>query len=266
MRTVSAMVLSALAAVTFAMASPTASAADACAFELGFTTLHDLLPAVVGDCTDNVGYNPDNGDALQHTVRTDGTPGLLVWRKLDNFTAFTDGGRTWVNGPFGVQSRWNDQRLTWEPNPDRLAIVPPPAPGDACHTAGLELTRDEPSAGAGNVYVQAHFTNRTAVSCTLYGFAGVQLLDGAGNPLPTQVEWGGFAVANEPTPALVPLAPSGSATLLLHWGQVPVGAERDCPVAQRVNLIPPGEYAPLTLVLQVRACGGGHIDVGPVHP
>jgi hypothetical protein len=59
------------------------------------------------------------GDAIQHT-----TGGLLVWRKLDNWTTFTDGFHTWVNGPYGLQERLNDQRFGWEANPDGLPVVP----------------------------------------------------------------------------------------------------------------------------------------------
>ncbi|HLE81582.1 MAG TPA: hypothetical protein VJA25_09845, partial [Dehalococcoidia bacterium] len=69
-----------------------AYAAD-CTFVLGFQAIHDTIPEVVGDCRVDQHYNPDNGDALQET-----TGGMLVWRKADNFTAFTDGYRSWVNG------------------------------------------------------------------------------------------------------------------------------------------------------------------------
>src|SRR5262245_5194989 len=85
-----------------------APAAAPCTFTLGFEALHDLIPQVVGDCTADAAYGA-NGDALQPT-----TNGLLVWRKSDNWTAFTDGGTTWINGPQGLQSRPNDQRFSWE--------------------------------------------------------------------------------------------------------------------------------------------------------
>jgi hypothetical protein len=77
--------------------------------------LRDLLPNQVGGCLDSEGHNPANGDALQHT-----SGGLLVWRKADNWTAFTDGYHTWVNGPRGLQERLNSQRFQWEANPDGL--------------------------------------------------------------------------------------------------------------------------------------------------
>jgi peptidoglycan/xylan/chitin deacetylase (PgdA/CDA1 family) len=81
----------------------------ACAFQLGFKALHELIPETVGDCVVDEHHNPENGDALQETAK-----GLLVWRKADNFTAFTDGSRTWVNGPFGLQARPNAERFDWE--------------------------------------------------------------------------------------------------------------------------------------------------------
>src|SRR5579862_5934823 len=88
----------------FIVAAPTASVAAAsdCQLVLGFKTLHDLIPAIVGDCLVDEHYNSTNGDGLQET-----THGLLVWRKIDNHTAFTDGYRTWVNGPYGLQERLN---------------------------------------------------------------------------------------------------------------------------------------------------------------
>ncbi|MGI8912404.1 MAG: class F sortase [Chloroflexota bacterium] len=94
------------------------SAVHNCRFVLGFQALHDLIPAVVGDCSDSEAHNPANGDALQQT-----SGGLLVWRKADNWTAFTDGFHSWINGPSGVQERLNTQRFNWEANPDGLPLA-----------------------------------------------------------------------------------------------------------------------------------------------
>lgn len=85
-----------------------AEAAD-CTFVLGFKDLHDVIPAILGDCVVDQRYSPQNGDGLQETTR-----GLLVWRKADNFTAFTDGYRTWVSGPFGIEQRLNTEHFHWE--------------------------------------------------------------------------------------------------------------------------------------------------------
>jgi len=38
----------------------------------------------------------------------------MVWRKADNWTAYTNGYMTWINGPNGIQSRLNTDRFDWE--------------------------------------------------------------------------------------------------------------------------------------------------------
>jgi len=115
-------VLLAIVAVHLPLSRQTVHAAGPCRFVLGFAAFHDSIPATVGDCVDDERHNPTNGDALQDT-----TSGLLVWRKADNSTAFTDGTRSWVAGPHGIQARPNAQRFAWEANPDGL----PPADGSA---------------------------------------------------------------------------------------------------------------------------------------
>ena len=100
-------------AILFALALflllPTSVAAAECQFVLGFKSLRDLIGhEIVGECLENE-HHGANGDALQQT-----TGGLLVWRKADNWTAFTDGYRSWVNGPYGLEQRLNVELLPWE--------------------------------------------------------------------------------------------------------------------------------------------------------
>jgi uncharacterized protein YkwD len=89
-------------------------------FRLGFKALADRIPHVVGQPLENEHWGP-NGDSLQRT-----TSGLMVWRKADNWTAFTNGHTTWINGPYGVQSRLNAQRFPWERESQQVAAAPPP--------------------------------------------------------------------------------------------------------------------------------------------
>lgn len=100
-----------------------ASAQTACRFVLGFQTMSTLVD--VGPCLDNQAPQP-NGDAIQHTTR-----GLLVWRKADNWTAFTDGSYTWINGPFGLAQRLNGSRFPWESQTADSPTAAPEAPGTA---------------------------------------------------------------------------------------------------------------------------------------
>ncbi len=103
----------------FGMTGFAAPAPSPCTFTLGFATLHALIPQIVGDCRDDEHVDPATGDTLQAT-----THGLLVWRRADNWTAFTDGATTWINGPCGLQSRPNDQTLPWERG-EPCAPLPP---------------------------------------------------------------------------------------------------------------------------------------------
>ena len=92
-------------------------------YTLGFKALADQIPSVVGNPLENEHYGA-NGDSLQQT-----TIGLMVWRKADNWTAFTNGDRTWVNGPNGVEDRPNSERFSWEANrAPAPAQAPAPTP------------------------------------------------------------------------------------------------------------------------------------------
>jgi len=97
----------AVLALTLTSVTPV-QAQVACQFILGFKTLHDMTPDITGDCQDNQAFAA-NGDSQQHT-----TKGLMAWRKADNWTAFTNGYMTWINGPNGLVSRLNTDRFTWE--------------------------------------------------------------------------------------------------------------------------------------------------------
>jgi hypothetical protein len=104
--------LALLPATVVANVSPSAPV-----FKLGFKLLADQVPHVVGQPLDNERWG-DNGDSLQLT-----TNGLMVWRKADNWTAFTNGHTTWINGPYGVQSRPNHERFVWEKEDPSVAFA-----------------------------------------------------------------------------------------------------------------------------------------------
>lgn len=88
-----------------------ASADGVYEFRLGFKDLAGQIPGVAGELVEDEHYGA-NGDSIQAT-----TAGLMVWRRADNWTAFTDGSTTWVNGPHGIESRSNDERFDWEADP-----------------------------------------------------------------------------------------------------------------------------------------------------
>lgn len=107
-----------LALVLALLAFPSSDAvASSCQFVLGFQAFHDRIPAVVGNCMADEQRDPRTGDAFQATTGPNGRGGLLVWRQSDHRVAFTDGDRTWVDGPAGIQERLNTRRFAWEDAP-----------------------------------------------------------------------------------------------------------------------------------------------------
>jgi hypothetical protein len=148
--------------------------------------------------------------------------------------------------------------------PGRLAIVPTPVPGDRCHTAGLSLELVGTDAGAGNLVGTFRFRNVLDVSCTFFGYPGGQLLDAASNPVPTKVVRGGGYFTNNPPPASVTVPPGGAALFRIHWEQVPVGNETTCSMASSIAITPPDEFVSLRVPAQIRACGGGNLNVSAV--
>ncbi len=256
------LVASAFAAVPVA---PAQAQGVGCEFVLGFRTLQQLIPDIVGPCLDNVQFNAQ-GNAIQHTIAHTGALGLLEWRKSDNHTAFTDGFRTWVNGPFGLQTRLNSQRFSWEFNPERLPLVPPPVAGERCHTGGLSLSLQSMEGAAGSVFATFRFTNETGAACTFFGFPGAQMQNAQNEPLPTVVVRNGGQLSNQPPPSSVVVPAGGSAIFIMQWGQVPVGNETTCPTASQLLVTPPDEVASIIFPIQITACGGGQLNVSAVQP
>lgn len=155
------------------------SAQGSCRFVLGFATLRDLVGAEkVGACLEDQQTNQENGNAEQRT-----TGGLMVWRKADNFTAFTDGGTTWINGPNGLQSRPNSERFSWESDP--ATASPPSAVATATPVAGpfVHLTAQAAESEATSVARQTQVAEGvSSVNATATAYRPPPTL----TPLPTR--------------------------------------------------------------------------------
>ena len=94
-------------------------------------------------------------------------------------------------------------------------------------------------AAAGSRYGRLVVINE-GEDCTLYGFSGLQLVDGAGSALPTNAQWD-----LDPGPSLVTLANRGIAVANLRWTVVNSAGDNqagDCqPTSAGLELIPPDE-------------------------
>jgi hypothetical protein len=194
-----------LAAFVLALGPRLASAqTPSCRFVLGFAALRDAIgPSRVGDCLEDEQHGA-NGDGLQRT-----TGGLLVWRKADGLTAFTDGFRTWIAGPDGVRTRLNSERFAWEP-PERLSWpsgrVPPERVGEL---ARAEVARvfGLPLEQVAVVRVEPIEWRDAALGCSQPGFAYAAVivpgqrvaLDVLGRPVHVHVGGSGALLCPSPT-------------------------------------------------------------------
>ncbi|MDO8689075.1 MAG: glycoside hydrolase family 2 TIM barrel-domain containing protein [Dehalococcoidia bacterium] len=118
--------IGALVGLLLAWAPGESRASGTCQITLGFAVLRDMVDQaegadMVGTCLEDVRYDAD-GNAMQITSN-----GLLGWSGSANWTGFTDGETTWVNGPNGLEKRSNDEQLQWEeeyPSPEGAGFWP----------------------------------------------------------------------------------------------------------------------------------------------
>jgi Protein of unknown function (DUF4232) len=127
-----------------------------------------------------------------------------------------------------------------------------------CHTSELAASFGSGDAGAGNRYATLTLTNRSARTCTIYGYGGLQPLDSAKKQLSvTLVRDPGHA------PKLVRLAPGAGVGRTIHWGVVPSGTQTSCPTPAYASIIPPDETDPLVVAWKLGPICGGRIDGVP---
>ncbi|ROP38684.1 DUF4232 domain-containing protein [Saccharothrix texasensis] len=146
-------------------------------------------------------------------------------------------------------------------SPPATSAQDPATASGRCTAAVLAGAVESTEAGAGNRYGKLVVTNNGAAPCTVNGYSGLQLLDAAGNALPTDLQR-----KPDPGPAPVTLAPGAAAAANLHWTVVPTGDEpvdRPCQAeAAKAAAIPPDETQPMSLRWGLGpVCAGGKIEI-----
>jgi hypothetical protein len=131
----------------------------------------------------------------------------------------------------------------------------------ACRAGHLNGRVFDSTGAAGTIILSIALTNRGA-ACTTEGFTGLQLV-GPTKALPTRVLHGG-APALSPKPSLVRIAHGGSATVLVAYGDVPVGNEGSCAATTTLLVRPPGDIHWVNVVVSMRACNHGTLRESPV--
>ena len=129
-----------------------------------------------------------------------------------------------------------------------------------CHTADLSGRLGVIQGAAGSRFGPLVLKNRSHHTCTLFGYIGGQLYNGAGRKLATRI------VRDHSRPEhTVTVSPGHSAFADLHWAAIPSGNARRCPQPRSFAVTPPDERTQLRVRWTAgRVCGHGRIDVRPV--
>lgn len=156
-----------------------------------------------------------------------------------------------------------------------------------CDTTDLEMRLIDRGAAAGNVAATIEVRNKSRYDCDLYGYAGLQLLDAHGRPLPTDAIWSttSFFLESSAVEAVVGLpagtAPIGTAALDPQHQPAPVAGHAyiplswgdgagPCSKATQLRVTPPDAYTSLVISVvapgspaPIFVCAGGTIIVNP---
>ena len=129
-----------------------------------------------------------------------------------------------------------------------------------CHTSDLTGHVEGHGEGAGQRYAVLGLTNKTARSCTIYGYPGLQLVDAHGQARQTSAHWDRSTV-----PTRLVVRPRQTVWALLHWTVIPADDENanNCaPDTAALRVIPPDETTQLSMAFSPgQLCQHGQITV-----
>jgi hypothetical protein len=129
----------------------------------------------------------------------------------------------------------------------------PPKP-PRCHTADLAVEVGQSDSGMSHTGLNLALVNRSTHRCRIYGYGGIQLLDGAGAALPTQ------QVRSSPTPQLITLRPGDRAYSALVWISNPEALP--CSGSAFLLVTPPDETQSIRVPFSHTVCRNGQIQQG----
>lgn len=143
------------------------------------------------------------------------------------------------------------------PTPTNSPMAVSPASIPECRTGDLTIQIGPTNGAAGTIYTTFNLANRTATTCTLQGFFGLELRDAAGKQVDGSPRRDPSAIA----PTLVRLAPGAGTTFTFHWSDVQ-GSPQPCPTAAEVVVTAPDQYD--SAVLPARTADGS--PIAPCEP
>lgn len=158
-----------------------------------------------------------------------------------------------------------------------LRVLPAASPASAswprCDQNQIAMTATGTGAGLGHVGVLFTLRNTSSASCRLYGYPGLLLLGGNGQPLPTTVVRAttGAYLFPAVVPHWVALRPGAVGSFDLQYGDNPVGAAANepyptaCPAASHVSVTLPHVADHAVVPASMAPCSG-QVFVSPVVP
>jgi hypothetical protein len=147
----------------------------------------------------------------------------------------------------------------------QTSAVSPPSTTSAssqasgCVSAQLAVELGQAGVAAGSVASVVSFKNTSSTECSLYGYPGLQMLDAAGQPFPTEVIRGTSATVPSVPENVVTLAPSAEASFDLGYADGTGYGSASCPTSPRVEITPPNADQSITVAWQIQPYGGGTI-------
>jgi hypothetical protein len=131
-----------------------------------------------------------------------------------------------------------------------------------CQAAQLAASVTDRGAASGHSRTDVSLRNTAAQTCSLDGYPALQLLDASGGAVPTHVTGVTLAyVFSNLSPAVVTLAPGGSAYFVLQWSEVDgTGACANPEASASLHITPPDTSAAVTAAVALHPCDGNLIS------
>jgi hypothetical protein len=148
-----------------------------------------------------------------------------------------------------------------------LATVAVTAQGSTpstCTASQLKASPGSENGAAGTIVFAVIIRNTSHNSCSVRGYPALQMIGTHGRRLRTRVHHGGGLSFLDRPVRRITLAPGGAATVLVAYGDVPVGKEKLCPTGKKLLVTPPGAGSALSVAVLTQACGGGYLQESPL--
>ena len=145
---------------------------------------------------------------------------------------------------------------------------PSPAaiPRCSANDLGVWVAVNQGNGAAGTIFYPLEFTNLSARTCSLHGFAGVSAIDRDGHQLGSPAGW------DSGTSNTVILAPGATAHAVLAYHDVVVGQSPGChsvSTASELRVYPPDQRTATDAFFDLQVCthaGPIYMNVGPILP